>query len=198
MQRIGSIVDEVSALVRAACAAESNAFGYGIWTHHITQVLGYAQRLAQMSDADLEIVELAALLHDYAGIKDQAMYAEHHVYGPLEAERILSDLGYPLERIEAVKHCIATHRASVTSERRSIEAQCLADADAMAHIDQVPSLMRMVFVQRGLGIDEGTQWVRDKLQRSWSKLSAQAKAMMSDKYIAVLVTLSVMRPDAAA
>ena len=175
----------------------SNIFGYGIWTHHITQVVSYAKRLAELNGGILEIVELAALLHDYAAIKDEALYAEHHVYGPIEAERILSELGYPPERIKAVKHCIATHRASVPSERRTIEAQCLADADAMAHIDQVPSLMRMVYVERGLDIDEGTQWVREKLRRSWSKLSAQAKAMIGDKYIAVLVTLSVIQPDAA-
>jgi hypothetical protein len=35
------------------------------------------------------------------------------------------------------------------------------------------------------------------LQRSWNKLSAQAREMISDKYIAVLVTLSVVKPDAA-
>ena len=192
-----SLVDEVADIVRETCAQKTNRFGYGIWTHHIVQVRKYARLLASLNAADVEIVELAALLHDYAAIKDEACYAEHHIYGPIEAERILAALGYPAERIEAVQYCIATHRASVKSERRTVEAQCLADADAMAHIDQVPSLMRMVYVERGLDIDEGTRWVRAKLQRSWNKLSAQAREMISDKYIAVLVTLSVVKPDAA-
>ncbi len=196
-QETCSAVDEVAEIVREACAHKSNRFGYGIWTHHIVQVRKYARLLASLNGADVEIVELAALLHDYAAVKDEALYAEHHIYGPIEAERILAALGYPPERIEAVQYCIATHRASVPSERRTIEAQCLADADAMAHIDQVPSLMRMVYVERGLDIDEGTRWVRAKLQRSWNKLSAQAREMISDKYIAVLVTLSVVKPDAA-
>jgi uncharacterized protein len=192
-----SLLDEVADIVREACASESNRFGFGMWTHHIVQVRRYARLLAEMNGANVETVELAALLHDYAAVKDEALYAEHHIHGPIEAERILTALGYPQERIAAVQHCIATHRASVSGQKRSLEAQCLADADAMAHIDQVPSLMRMVYVERGLDIDEGTRWVRAKLQRSWNKLSAQAREMISDKYIAVLVTLSVVKPDAA-
>ncbi|HLV37259.1 MAG TPA: HD domain-containing protein [Spirillospora sp.] len=192
-----SPTEEIAALVQEACTRETNCFGYGIWTHHITQVVRWGRLLARLCNADEEVVVLAALLHDYAAVKDEALYAEHHIYGPLEAERLLEQFGYPPEKIEAVKHCIATHRASVKAERQSIEAQCLADADAMAHIEQVPSLMRMVYVERGLSIDEGTRWVRAKLERSWNKLSPLAQEMMRDKYEAVQSTLSVAGSDAA-
>ena len=186
-----SAVDEIAAIVRTACMRETNIFGYGIWTHHITQVVYYAKLLARLCGGDEEVVELAALLHDYAAVKDEALYAEHHIHGPAEAEKLLRALGYPADTIEAVKYCIATHRASVPSQRQSIEAQCLADADALAHIEQVPSLMRMVYVQRGLDIDEGTRWVRAKLERSWNKLSPLAQEMIREKYMAVLQTLTV-------
>ena len=192
-----SPVNDVAALVRAACARPTNIFGYGIWTHHIMQVVHYGKLLARLCGADEEIVELAALLHDYAGVKDEALYAEHHIHGPLEAERILREMEYPLERIEAVKYCIATHRASIPARRQSIEAQCLADADAMAHIAYVPSLMRMVYVERGMDIDDGTRWVRAKLTRSWNKLSPLAQDMMRDKYAAAMNALTVADPDAA-
>ena len=62
------------------------------------------------------------------------------------------------------------------------EAICLASADAMAHIDQVPSLLYLVFVQMKMGIDEGTAWVREKLERSWGKLCPEARGMMQEKY----------------
>ncbi|MBZ0298921.1 MAG: HD domain-containing protein [Anaerolineae bacterium] len=183
-------MNEIASIVRDACARETNIFGYGMWTHHIMEVVRYSRVLARLCGADEEIVVLAALLHDYAAVKDEALYADHHVHGPREAEKLLMSLGYPPERIEAVKHCIAAHRASVPTRRQTLEAQCLADADAMAHIAQVPSLMRMVFVERGLGIDEGTRWVRAKLERSWKKLSPLAQEMMRDKYCAVLKTLN--------
>lgn len=194
---VSLVVDDIAQIVHAACTRESNSFGYGIWTHHITQVVKYGRLLAHSNDADAEIVELAALLHDYAGVKDVALYPDHHIHGPLEAEKLLHSLGYPSERIDSVKHCIATHRASVPGERQSVEAQCLADADAMAHIMQVPSLMRLVYVERGMTVDEGTRWVRAKLERSWHKLSPQAQVLIDEHYAAVLKTLTVAGSDAA-
>ena len=183
------MIDEIERIVEAACAGENNIFGYGIWTHHITLVARNGKRLAPLFDADPEIVEIAALLHDYASVKDEALYAEHHVHGPVEAEKILMRLGYPPARIEAVKHAIAAHRASVRVAQRSPEAVCLANADAMTHIEQVPSLLHLVFVQHGMGIDEGAAWVRAKLERSWTKLTPEVQALVRDRYEAALTTL---------
>lgn len=183
---------EIERIVREACAKETNIFGYGIWTHHITQVAKNAGRLAALFNADPEIVQLAAVLHDYASVKDKALYEEHHIHGPIEAEKLLREFGYPQERIEAVKHCIEAHRASVAGERKSPEAECLANADAMSHIEHVPSLLHLAFVQHGMGIDEGTAWVREKLKRSWSKLNPVVRDMMREKFESALRTLTVV------
>jgi uncharacterized protein len=58
------VIDEIASIVREACAQSTNIFGYGIWTHHITQVVKNGKRLAELFGADQEIVEIAALLHD--------------------------------------------------------------------------------------------------------------------------------------
>ncbi len=181
---------KIAGIVEEACAKETNIFGYGIWTHHITQVVKNGKRLAEMFGADPEIVEIAALLHDYASIKDEALYADHHIHGPIEAEKLLRCFGYPQERIEAVKECIAAHRGSVPGGRRSTEAECLANADAMAHIEQVPALLELAFVQHGMRIDAGAEWVKAKLARSWNKLHPAVRAMMQEKYDAALMTLT--------
>jgi uncharacterized protein len=189
------IIDEIGKIVEAACARDSNIFGYSIWTHHITQVARIAREIAPEFQADPEVVEIAALLHDYASVKDQALFADHHIHGPVEAEKILRELGCPDDKTEAVKHCIAAHRASVPTERNSPEAECLANADAMTHIEQVPSLLHLAFVQNGLGTDEGAIWVRDKLQRTWKKLSPHIQERMRGKYEAALKTLTDLEPD---
>ena len=188
---------EIAGIVEEACAKETNIFGYGIWTHHITQVVKHGKRLAEMFGADPEIVEIAALLHDYASVKDEALYRDHHIHGPTEAEKLLRCFGYPQERIEAVKECIAAHRGSVPGGKRSTEAECLANADAMAHIEQVPALLELAFVQRGMRIDEGAEWVRAKLARSWNKLHPAVRAMMQEKYEAALMTLTSLNEAAA-
>ena len=179
----------IAHMVEEACAQESNIFGYGIWTHHITQVVKHGRQLAQLLGADVEIVELAAWLHDYASIKDAELYPEHHFHGAAIAGVILHQQGYPRSTIQAVQHCIETHRGSAPRERRSLEADCLADADALTHIEQVPALLRLAFVERGMDVDEGTAWVRDKLTRSWNKLSPAARELARRSYRAAMQIL---------
>jgi len=101
-------------------------------------------------DAKREIVEIAALLHDYAGIKDQRMAEEHHIYAAAEAQRILIEFNYPKDRIQKVKDCIITHRGSVPMKRLTQEAECIASADAMTHVFQVPSLLYLAYVTHGM------------------------------------------------
>jgi uncharacterized protein len=186
------LIAEVAAIVEAACLEDTNIFGYGIWTHHITRVARNGVRLAELFGADPEIVEIAALLHDYASVKDEALYKEHHIHSQTEAEKILRSFDYPPERIEAVKECIASHRGSVLRERKSPEAKCLANADALTHIEQIPSFLHLAYVQFGMEIDEGAGWVRSKLERSWNKLNPQVQEMIMDKYQAALRTLTVL------
>ena len=186
---IETIKNKIEQIVEQACAADTNIFGYDIWTHHILQVVQNAKQLAPRFDADPEIVEFAALLHDYASIKDKALYADHHIHSPIEAEKLLNRFGYPEEKTEAVKGAIASHRASVTVEHRSAEGACLANADAMAHIEQAPSLLYLAYVHHGMGIDEGKVWVKAKLQRSWQKLRGDVQDLVRDTYEAALKIL---------
>ncbi|MEG2656835.1 MAG: HD domain-containing protein [Clostridium sp.] len=179
------MIEEIERLVEDACKSDSNAFGYGIWSHHIVYVVKCAKQLAEKLSADSEIVEIAALLHDYAGIKDCMLAEEHHIYGAVEAERILIEFNYPKDRIEKVKDCIITHRGSVPMKRLTQEAECIASADAMTHIFQVPSLLHLAYVTHGMGIDEGKEWVLKKIERSMNKLCPEAKEMVQDHYLKV-------------
>ncbi len=172
----------IRSIVEEACKKEANKYGYGIWSHHILLVVKYGKLLAQRLEADPEIVEIAALLHDYASIKEKSLTPEHHLHSAQKAEKILRSLGYPEDTITAVKQCIVSHRGSINLEKQTAEAVCLASADAIAHIDQIPSLFYLVFVQHQMEIDEGTAWVRAKLERSWNKLCPEGKEMIKEKY----------------
>jgi len=97
--------------------------------------------------------------------------------------------GYPRATILAVKECIASHRASTRAEQRTKEAICLASADAMAHIAQIPSLLYLAYVQHQMTIDEGNMWVQEKLKRSWNKLCPEARELMQEHYQSALKVL---------
>jgi uncharacterized protein len=185
-----NITEEIGRIVEDACKRDSNKYGYGIWSHHIVLVVKYAKQLAIELNADQEVVEIAALLHDYAGIKDSSMTKEHHTHGAVEAERILHELGYPEDKIQLVKECIITHRGSVPMKRTTPEAECIASADAMTHVFQVPSLLHLAYVNHGMGIDEGKEWVLSKIQRSMNKLCPEAREMIQEHYLKVREVLT--------
>jgi len=182
----------IRAVVERACAAPTNTFGYGIWTYHIVSVVSSGRELSARLGADAEIVELAALLHDYSGIRDASLAAEHHRHSADDARRLLGALDYPPGRTERVAACILTHRASLELPPETLEARCLASADAAAHILQVPSLLHLAYVTNGLSIDEGTAWVRAKLKRSYQKLCPEARGLIEGRYRAALEMLECL------
>jgi len=102
---------------------------------HVYRVYRMAERLAQAEGADLEIVRAAALLHDSRGSapggSGQAR-AEHHIASADFAAEVLADESWPSERIQAVQHCIRSHRFRNNGEKpETLEAKVLFDADKL-------------------------------------------------------------------
>ncbi len=168
--------------VKQRCMSLSNAYGIGAWDHHIKIVYELAKKYAVEYGADLEIVSLAALLHDIASVTDVGFTEEHHIIGADIAEGLLLEQNYPIEKIELVKKCILNHRGSVLMDKTTPEEICIADSDAMAHFYSIPSLLSMVYREKGLSIDEGSKFVLDKLDRSYNKMSEKGKTLVKKRY----------------
>lgn len=175
------IIDNLEAEVRKRCESKENFFGLGVF-YHIKAVADHAVFLAEEYGADVEIVAIAAWLHDIASITDYNLYEEHHIHGMALAEQILTEYAYEPEKIELVKRCIYSHRGSKQEEKLTVEEICVADADAISHFDAVPSLFYLAYVNRGLSIEEGMKFVKNKLCRSYNKLSERSKKTYRQKY----------------
>ena len=184
------LINEISQIVETACRTSANKFGDGMWTHHIQPMIGIVQSLAERRSADLEIVTLAVLLHDLAGVQDPAKVEEHHVHGAAEADRLLSERDYPIERIQIIKDCILSHRGSVPREKSTPEAVCVADADAIVHITGSAALLFVAYSKLGMGVDEGRRWVSEKLKRDWAKLSPDGRDVVRKEFDAAQLSLS--------
>ncbi|MGL4875241.1 MAG: HD domain-containing protein, partial [Clostridium sp.] len=85
--------------------------------------------------------------------------------------------------------CILNHRGSIEKERRTQEEICIADADAISHYDNLSSLFYLAFVQRKLNIDDGTDFVKKKLDRSYNKMSNESKEYYKNKRELILSIL---------
>lgn len=174
--------------VKEKCTSPENLFGEGIY-FHIQAVVRNAAFLCREYGGDPEIVILAAWLHDYASIASYQYYEDHHIHGARMAGEMLKRLDYPDAKIERVQKCILNHRGSVHSVKSTVEEICVADADAISHFDSVPSLLYLAYVKRGCSIQEGADFVADKLRRSYQKLSDRSKRIYQDKYRCAMQTL---------
>lgn len=170
------------------CQKETNKFGMGCY-YHIEAVVKNAEILADKYGADKEVVMIAAWLHDIASITDYSLYELHHVHGAKMAFDILKKYDYDSQKIYLVQECIRNHRGSICLAKNTLEELCVADADAISHFDSVPSLLYLAYVQKEMGIEEGREFVKAKLARSFQKLSAESKKYYQDKFEKVMEVL---------
>lgn len=171
------------------CEESKQRDGYDFWNDHIKFVVENALMLAEKFNADKEIVELSALLHDISMPSNIGTREEHHIYGAEIAQTLLRELNYPEEKIEKVKNCILKHRGSVNVKRDNIEEECVADADVIAHFNCIPSLFSLAFSNKKMSIIEGTEFVKQKLERDFNKLSDRSKILLKDRFDNIMQVL---------
>ncbi|MBE5738696.1 MAG: HD domain-containing protein [Clostridiales bacterium] len=158
------------------------------WEHHIQPVIKASLMLADKYGADKDIVEVSAIFHDYADLLDFANRDNHHIMGAELAEGILKSDGYPQDFIDRVKTCIINHRASVVKEKFSIEEICVADADAISHLDNVVELICWR-AYLGEEIMDCNNFVKNKIKKSYAKMSKETQELYKEKYNSIMSIL---------
>ncbi len=162
------------------------------WKYHIVPVVKYAKLLAKKLNADEEVVELAALLHDIG----RAKYGKenHEITGAIEAEKILRELGYSEDVIKEVTHAIRAHRGSKNIPRETMVAEIVANADAMVHFDTIPLLFKAALKSSNNDVLRATRAVYEKLERDWNKKLTLplAKDIVKEKHRAAKLLLQRM------
>lgn len=184
-----SIIKEVYNEVKNRCMLPTNAYGVGAWENHIKLVYELAIINYQKYNADKNIVALAALLHDVASITNVDYTEHHHIIGAEMAESILKVYNLQDSQIQLIKKCILNHRGSVLVKKNTPEEICISDSDAMAHFFSIPSLLKMVYVEKHMSIEEGADFVYNKLERSYNKLSPQGKEIVEREHQAAKLLL---------
>lgn len=187
------IVENIKEELLKRCDAYNEKYSYDFWNDHIKYVVRNSVELAKKYDADVEIVELGALLHDIAMPSEIGPREEHNVYGAKIADELLTKLNYPGDRKERVKECVLRHRGSKNLPRNTVEEQCVADADVIAHFDCIPSLFHLAFGknEKEMSIEEGTEFVKKKLERDYNKLSERTREEIKDRYENIIKVLFV-------
>jgi uncharacterized protein len=114
---------------------------------HVTAVVTLARKLAELTGADLEVVEAAAWLHDI--LKERG--TTHPAEGAAFAREFLPETDFPAEKIEAVAQAIAEHTGLWRDKPlTTLESKVLWDADKLTKIG-----LTAAFHWTGLALADG-------------------------------------------
>ena len=139
---------------------------YDYWEEHIKYVYEESTCLAKKYNADLEIVSLGALLHDIALINQVGDRKDHHINGEKIARQVLE--------------CVYNHRSSKNAQ--SIEETCVADADILAHFDNIPMLFNSALVKNQISLNEINNWMKAAFEKDYQDLSDKTRKQFQEKY----------------
>lgn len=114
------------------------------WSH-VERVRGLALSIGEKEKANLQIIEVAALLHDIGrkaefackGKKTDGVKFCHAIEGAKEAKKILSDFDVDEKSVNNILHCIVSHRFRNEEIPETLEAKVLFDADKLDSIGAV-------------------------------------------------------------
>ena len=153
---------------------------YDFWEEHIKYVYEESQRLAEAYGADMEIVKLGALLHDIALVCKVGERKDHHINGRILAEEILKRYEYPEEKLNRVLGCVFNHRSSKNAT--NVEELCVADADILAHFDNIPMLFNSAFNRYNVALADVRVWMMDAFEKDYNDLSDRTKEYFTERY----------------
>jgi uncharacterized protein len=153
---------------------------------HVQAVAGLALRLAAELNADGEVVEAAAWLHDVC-----KMQPNHAAAGARNAELFLEETDFPQEKIPAVASVIAQHEGLYREEAeplQPIEAAILWDADKLSKLG-LQSIIYVVSAPYSAGrsmqarLDDIEEFIEEVLNRTVNSMNTEpAKRLAGRRY----------------
>lgn len=183
-----NIIEKIRKFVEEECRKPTSKYGFEPYEFHFIPMRNYAVELARKLNADLEIVEISAWLHDIGSI----IYGRenHHITGAKIAEEKLKEFGCLEEKIEKVKHCILCHRSSNGLKPKTIEGKIISDADGIDNFNNISGIFKAAFLYEGLTQREAQISAKQKLERKWNKLYLkESKKLIKPKYDAAMLLL---------
>jgi uncharacterized protein len=135
MKTNNKIIEEVKKIAQGYFVGASSCHD---WTH-VDRVYNLAIKIAEDEGANINIVKLAAYLHDIGRKEEMESKGSfcHAERGSELAGEILSKYNLDKDVIENVKHCILSHRSNNKYKPETIEAKVLFDADKLDSIGAV-------------------------------------------------------------
>jgi uncharacterized protein len=128
-------IDQIKKEAEMYCKKAKGSHG---WDHTL-RVHNLCKHIGKKEKADLEILEIAAFLHDIGRSCEDEQKGEvcHAQMGAKMAGDLLAEMNIEEEKIEKIFHCIESHRFRGDKIPKTLEAKILFDADKLDSIGAV-------------------------------------------------------------
>jgi len=155
-----SLIEELEGIVKEKMSPlEGTAHSY----EHVDRVVKIAILLAKKEKADIELVQVGAILHDVGRCVGQP----HNETGAKLASEILNKVHYPPQKTQKIARIVLLHNVDSKNKLNSLEEKIVWDADK---IDLLGAL----------GIARGFHWCGRQSFNSAVKLAFETYAPIYD------------------
>lgn len=155
--------------------------------HHYRVCIN-AIKLAEGKNVDLEVLIVAALLHDMAAYYPEESGEQYHDFDHLHAEKLLKENNFPQNKVPLVLDAIKNHGSDskYKQEDEPLEVSILRDADKMEVFGPL-GIARIVMVRtlKGDTMEEIVDdfYTQGHLEKKWNSISSEeVKSMLRDDY----------------
>src|SRR5207245_5601993 len=162
------------------------------WAHgrsHIERVLRTAVEIGKREGADTEIIELSAILHDIFANEEKHTGVEgfrHEIEASKEARNILKTLRFEERTIDAVCHCIESHRKRTGKiQPQTIEARNIRPdgtvIDFAQHSSNIEYELSIKEVAKRMYTETGKRLARERavfMDEFYSRLGKELKGII--------------------
>lgn len=157
---------------------------------HVLRVRKLALEIAKHINkhVDLEVLEIASLLHDIGRLKRNN---DHAKVSAEIAQLLLELINYPEEKIKKVVNAILAHSFSENVRPKSIEAQILSDADKLDALGAI-GIARVIAYGESIGRSfyENLRHFKDKILKlknsmytNYGKILAIEKSKIVEEFV---------------
>ena len=148
---------------------------------HIERVGSTCMKIQRSEGGDIEVLRLAALLHDVGVVKEHQEGGDHAEYSARIAREFLSGNGVDEPLIDHVVACILTHRFSRGLRAGSLEARILQDADRIDALGAVGIFRSLVSMGALRGLKHAIGTVKESSMNAYTSDPFEGFADYMDK-----------------
>lgn len=171
-------VRKIEKIIERDCQ-NSSFYDKSSWVHCL-RTAKIARSLAMRNGGSSEIAYLGGLLHDLGSVRYGR--ENHHLTGARDAVSILKGFDFLPFLIAKVAHCVYAHRGSQKIKPKTVEAICVAAADAINHFEMVEELLEAACGILGKNSEEAREWLTDKFKKDWEKIAPEIKPLVEANY----------------